>query len=231
MRENTLMVKDVFESIQGEGSYLGLPVVFVRFVGCNLNCEWCDTKKAKYGGVEVNIEDLSRQIKWAGIDTVVLTGGEPFYQGAVDTVFLDFLDNLVNNGKEVHVETNGTFIPDENTVNLIKHYSVSPKLESANSGDTTKWEHQINIWNYIAETNEVTLKFVISKTEDLREVKRILRGVYPEELNFKDIIIQPEFGRGVDFAKILVKIISSYSYRFDTKVRIIPQVHKLLQLK
>jgi len=109
-------VKEVFRSIQGEGTGAGYSAVFVRFAGCNLRCEWCDT--AHEGGDMMTEDDIVKAIREAGRQTnecIVLTGGEPLLQ--LDTALLT---RLLWAFEQVCIETNGTLPmpePDRNECN------------------------------------------------------------------------------------------------------------------
>lgn len=97
-----MRINEIFYSLQGEGRYAGYPVVFVRFAGCNLNCDFCDTTHQPYE--EYSNEEILQEIKkYAPCDRVVLTGGEPTLQ-----ITEEFLDLLVENGYFINIETNGT---------------------------------------------------------------------------------------------------------------------------
>jgi organic radical activating enzyme len=79
-----LVVKDVFKSIQGEGSYIGTPAVFVRFAGCNVGCSWCDTDYS--GGTAYHPHELVQLVldKSPEAKHIVITGGEPLKQKQED---------------------------------------------------------------------------------------------------------------------------------------------------
>lgn len=110
---NTLFVQSIFPTLQGEGPNVGAPSVFLRLGGCNLACSFCDTEFENY--IERNIEDIlleinSYSVNNLGVRTknlVVITGGEPFRQpiGKI-------CNNLIMQGYDVQVETNGTLIQD-----------------------------------------------------------------------------------------------------------------------
>ena len=96
-----MKVKEVFCSLQGEGANAGRAAVFVRFAGCNLSCEWCDTDWS--GGKEMSEEEVIAEVRRTGVKFVVLTGGEPSLQLTDGLV-----EGLHRVGCEVAVETNGT---------------------------------------------------------------------------------------------------------------------------
>ena len=107
-------ILEVFQSIQGEGKYVGVPQVFVRFFECNMHCVWCDTPysigdSAKTTGKykEYSLSELLAQVKSFGRDyhSVSITGGEPLLQ----TKFLkSFLPALRKNRLKIYLDTNGT---------------------------------------------------------------------------------------------------------------------------
>lgn len=103
-----LQLAEIFYSIQGEGAFSGTPAVFVRLAGCNLSCDFCDTDYSLkfFAGVD----DVVRQVREAGGDCpmVILTGGEPLAQKET----LALIDALRDDGRRVHIESNGTMYAD-----------------------------------------------------------------------------------------------------------------------
>ena len=109
-------INEIFYSLQGEGANTGKPAVFIRFSGCNLSCNFCDTDFSSY--TEYTLEDIVSAVSAFPSDFVVLTGGEPALQ--VDIKLIDAL-HAVN--KYLAIETNGTRpLPDS-----IDYITVSPK--------------------------------------------------------------------------------------------------------
>ena len=103
MREDTLVVHEIYRSIQGESTFAGLPCAFVRLTGCNLRCTWCDTPQAFYGGKRFPRADVLQRALELGTPLVELTGGEPLLQpGAIP-----LLRELCDAGRTVLVETSG----------------------------------------------------------------------------------------------------------------------------
>src|ERR1043165_1078976 len=74
-----LKIAELFYSIQGEGSLLGMPSVFIRTSGCNLRCSWCDTPYTSWNpeGVELSLEQIVQEVRAHPATHVVVTGGEP----------------------------------------------------------------------------------------------------------------------------------------------------------
>src|ERR1019366_5516355 len=102
-KEDTLVVHEIYASIQGESTFAGLPCTFVRTTGCNLRCTWCDTPQAFYGGSRMARAQVLEKALSFGTPLVELTGGEPLLQPGV---FL-LLSELCDAGKTVLVETSG----------------------------------------------------------------------------------------------------------------------------
>ena len=98
-----LKVSEIFCSLQGESSRVGLPTVFVRLTGCPLRCTWCDTEYAFSGGVRKSLDEILAQIATFGVETVCVTGGEPLAQKAC----LPLLKRLCDQGYSVSLETSG----------------------------------------------------------------------------------------------------------------------------
>ena len=94
-------INEIFYSIQGEGYYAGTPMIFIRMAGCNLKCPFCDTKHESY--TEMSDEEILEKIKDYKTSHVCITGGEPMLQ--LDQPLVDL---LVFDGRNVHIETNGT---------------------------------------------------------------------------------------------------------------------------
>ena len=84
VKEDTLVVHEIYKSIQGESSFAGLACAFVRLTGCNLRCTWCDTPQAFYGGTRMRRADVLARALALETPLVELTGGEPLLQPGVD---------------------------------------------------------------------------------------------------------------------------------------------------
>lgn len=113
-----LKVNEIFPSIQGESTLQGIPTVFIRLSGCNLNCSYCDTVYAKEKGDELTIDEIQRKAEQFGLKYACITGGEPLLQKETN----DLAVRLINKGYTVSVETNGSFdaaVLDKNIIRII----------------------------------------------------------------------------------------------------------------
>ena len=100
---DALRITEIFLSIQGESTTVGLPTVFVRTTGCPLRCQYCDTAYAFHGGQWWEIEDILAEVARLGVRHVCVTGGEPLAQKRC----LELLRQLCDAGYEVSLETSG----------------------------------------------------------------------------------------------------------------------------
>ena len=112
--EPALAISEVFKSIEGETSYAGLPCAFVRTMGCNLRCSYCDTEYARDGeGIRLTVTEICREVERLGPRLVCITGGEPMVQAEGVIVLAG---RLLEGGRTVLLETNGTIdlepVPD-----------------------------------------------------------------------------------------------------------------------
>jgi 7-cyano-7-deazaguanosine (preQ0) biosynthesis protein QueE len=120
-------IVEIFSSVQGEGTYSGVPVTFIRTGGCNLQCPWCDSKYSWESGhkrsaltTEEIVEAVKKAEKGVNVAMVVITGGEPSIHNLQALV-----DDLHRMGKYVAIETNGTNpIPEEWKIDWV---TCSPK--------------------------------------------------------------------------------------------------------
>jgi 7-carboxy-7-deazaguanine synthase len=96
-------VTEIFESIQGESTHAGKPCVFVRFTGCDLRCQYCDTAYAFHGGTDMTRAEILDEVARHPARFVCLTGGEPSLQKELPELAQELLDR----GYEVTLETHG----------------------------------------------------------------------------------------------------------------------------
>lgn len=98
-----LRITEIFASIQGESTWVGLPTVFVRLTGCPLRCSWCDTAYAFTGGENRSLDEVLAEVARHGLKHVCVTGGEPLSQKGC----LPLLSALCDAGYAVSLETSG----------------------------------------------------------------------------------------------------------------------------
>ena len=203
-----LKVNEIFYSIQGESSYLGIPFVFVRLTGCNLKCSYCDTKYAYEEGEEFELEQVIEEIKKYKCRYVEITGGEPLLQD--ETPFL--VDSLIDKDFTVLVETNGT-----KDINVLSDKAVIiMDIKCPSSGEMDKMD-----WGNIKKLDEKDeVKFVISDRADYDWAKEIINE---RALTYKaKILLSPVK------AKMDPALLAGWILEDNLKVRFQIQLHKVL---
>ncbi|NOS98679.1 MAG: 7-carboxy-7-deazaguanine synthase QueE [Methylotenera sp.] len=158
----SLKIFEIFHSLQGESSRVGLPTVFVRLTGCPMRCVYCDTAYAFSGGSNMEISDILAKVAEYGTKYVTVTGGEPLAQKDCHILLKD----LCNEGYSVSLETGGAI--DTSAVDA--RVSVILDVKTPGSGELKN-----NIWanlNHLKSTDEV--KFVLCDRADYDWAKEIL---------------------------------------------------------
>lgn len=217
-------VKEIFESIQGEGPYVGYKQLFVRFCNCNLKCNYCDTEFSSGSDyVEYDACELAEEInKYKTVHSVSLTGGEPLLSA-------EFLKELLPRvSKKIYLETNATL---SDKFSEIKSYidivSADIKLESATGiKDTFKFHDK---FFEACKGVETFSKIVFNEKITDEEIEKCseLGKKYGIELILQPEMIADKMSVTSEFcAQILDKFLEKYE-----KVRLIPQVHKFLQVR
>lgn len=155
-----LRLTEIFYSLQGESTTVGLPTVFIRLTGCPLRCLYCDTAYAFQGGNKWSVEKILKELDRYKTRFITVTGGEPLAQRAC----LALLDVLVEKGFQVSLETSGAL--DISAVN--GQVKKIMDLKTPASGEVAR-----NLYSNIellGEQDEV--KFVISSREDYEWAKK-----------------------------------------------------------
>lgn len=103
MATDSLVIHEIYRSIQGETSFAGRPCTLVRLSGCNLRCSWCDTPQAFTGGTRMSRAEVRDRALSFETELVLVTGGEPLLQAAT----LPLLTDLCDSNRTVLLETSG----------------------------------------------------------------------------------------------------------------------------
>ena len=158
-----LKINEIFKSIQGESSYVGLPCVFVRLTGCNLRCSYCDTEYAFYEGKEMTVSKTIAAVEEFNLQLVEITGGEPLLQAKS----YDLMKRLLSLNYEVMLETGGSISIQDVPKEVVK--IVDMKCPS--SGEVKKNDLK-NLFR-LSQHDEV--KFVIGNRKDYEWSLRVLK--------------------------------------------------------
>jgi len=204
----SLVVNEIFKSIQGESWFAGLACVFVRLTGCNLRCTYCDTKYAYEEGEKLSLEEVLERVAAYYSPMVEITGGEPLLQNEAT----DLADILLKNNKTVLVETNGTLDIDVLPKGAIRIVDV--KCPDSGQSDKMLWENM----DALVKTDEV--KFVLQSRRDYDWAKSVVEEY--ELLRRCMVLFSPAF-------RVLnLRTLAEWILDDDLTVRLNPQLHKYI---
>ncbi|MEW5782454.1 MAG: 7-carboxy-7-deazaguanine synthase QueE [Pseudomonadota bacterium] len=160
----TLRVSEIFHSLQGESTRVGLPTVFIRLTGCPLRCVWCDTAYAFSGGETLSLAGILERVAAFECPTVCVTGGEPLAQAACHSL----LTALCDAGYSVSLETSGAL--DISAVDARVSRIVDIKAPGSGEVEKNRWENLAQL----RPADEV--KFVLASRADYDWAKDVLTG-------------------------------------------------------
>lgn len=208
-------VNEIFYSIQGEGPYMGVPTVFIRFAGCNLTCSWCDTEYAREDGEERTIEEIIQLVEQEPECDVCLTGGEPLLQKNLEQL----AKMLLKGGHRLLLETNGS-ISVKNFIKATgnrKNIIISMDVKTPSSREENSFLEE----NLELLENQDVLKFIVADRFDMNFTKMFL-----ENKHIKcHVLVQP-MGKA-DRAKI-VEMFLGVKWPEGLDVRFGLQIHKII---
>ena len=205
----TLLVNEIFYSIQGESIYSGRPCIFVRLTGCNLRCSYCDTRYAYEEGTQLEIRQILDRVSGYRCPLVEITGGEPLFQP--DTPLL--IQRLLEDGYQVLMETNGSFDISRVDARCIKIVDI--KCPSSGENDKNDLENlkRLDLKDQV--------KFAIGNRDDYEYAKEILILI-PLEFPGDQILFSPVYEKTVP-AKLAGWILAD---RLDVRFHL--QLHKII---
>ncbi len=185
---------------------MGLPTVFVRAIGCNLRCRWCDTTYSFEGGTEMSIDGIIDAV--GDCPRVCLTGGEPLIQEGMS----ELIDRLLSLGKQIDIETNGSV--DLSTVPNDPLILISMDMKCPSSG----MNDRMLMSNVDLLGMKDQLKFVIDTQEDLDYAVQFVKERDPKT----NVIFGPVGGTG------RLEWLSDRVLSEGLDVRVLPQLHKII---
>ncbi|MCQ8893367.1 MAG: radical SAM protein [Methanolinea sp.] len=199
-----MKVHEIFRSIQGEGKNQGRPCTFIRFAGCNLDCAWCDTRKARTGGEEMGRDAILARVRNLGGHYICITGGEPLLQGPP---LLELVKDLATAGYMIDIETNGTL-----DFSAYQAYaSICMDVKCPSSGE----ESDLSLLPFL--TGDDAVKFVVRDRADCTYAAGVIRD-HPSRAQVFFSPVEGTDPRGI--ARFLV--------REDLPARLQLQLHKIL---
>jgi 7-carboxy-7-deazaguanine synthase len=204
----SILVHEIFASIQGESTFAGELCTFVRTAVCHLRCRYCDTEHAFFRGEEQTIEAILNEVNNLGIQVVEVTGGEPLLQKPVFAL----LKALCDAGKTTLLETSGAV----SIAKVDRRVHVILDVKTPGSGEVDR-----NVWSNLEELWPLCeVKFVICNEADYEFSKDIVQKY--DLLNRCKVLFSHEAKEmsGVDLAAWLIR--DRLPVRFQT------QLHKVL---
>jgi 7-carboxy-7-deazaguanine synthase len=205
---SSLRITEIFYSLQGESSTVGIPTVFIRLTGCPLRCGYCDTEYAFTGGEKKDIRDIIAEVESYGTRYVTVTGGEPLAQPSC----LELMTRLLDLGYAVSLETSGAI-----DVSTVDHRVIKVMdLKTPSSGELSRNLYQ-NI-QYLTKNDQV--KFVIGNEEDYNWSKQTISDY--ELPDCCEVLFSPVMGQQ-NPTELANKILED---RLPVRFQI--QLHKLL---
>ena len=184
-----MKIAELFYSLQGEGSLVGVPSFFIRTSGCNLRCAWCDTPYTSWSpeGNELTLDQILAEVEAQACRHVVVTGGEPMIAPEI----MPLTERLRRLGVHITIETAGTVFKPV-ACDLM---SISPKLSNS-TPDDPRWAAQHDrlridreVLAGLMKRYNHQLKFVVTAVEDLEEVRALVTQLQADP---DRVILMPE---------------------------------------
>jgi 7-carboxy-7-deazaguanine synthase len=158
-----MRITEIYQSIQGESSYAGLPCVFVRTTGCDLRCSWCDSEFTFTGGSTMTRDQIIGEVEKYSCELVELTGGEPLLQPEI----YELATRLADSGHTVLIETGG----HRDISRLDPRVIRIMDLKCPASGECER-----NLWSNLEHLRPVDeVKFVIADRPDYEWALKTIR--------------------------------------------------------
>ncbi len=213
---------EIFHTIQGEGTLIGVPSVFFRTSYCNLRCAWCDTPYTSWEpeNRDISVADSLQSITEFGCKHVVITGREPFIQAKELTDLCRELDEL---GHHITIETNATVFAKVDA-HLI---SMSPKLRNSNPSTDNRFfkmheRERIcpDVIHKFLDAYPCQVKFVVDSPDDLAEIRLLQKNI---PIPIESILLMPQ-GKTPQVLhqkqEWLVDICKENGYRYSPRVHV-----------
>ena len=158
----SLVVNEIFISIQGESTFAGRLCVFVRLTGCNLDCTWCDTRYARSEGESMTVGEVVARVESFGCSLVEVTGGEPLIQPAS----LELMTRLADRGFSVLLESNGACDISQVDPRVVRIVDV--KCPSSGQSERNFWPNL----GLVSRRDQV--KFVLADRADYQWAREVI---------------------------------------------------------
>ncbi|OFE11522.1 7-carboxy-7-deazaguanine synthase QueE [Pseudohongiella acticola] len=205
----SLRINEIFFSLQGESSTVGLPTTFVRLTGCPLRCGYCDTEYAFHDGTVMPLTDILAQVEATGARYITVTGGEPLAQPGC----LALLRELCDRGLRVSLETSGAM----DIAEVDPRVTVVMDLKTPGSGECDR-----NLESNIGRLKRVDeVKFVICDRRDYEWSKAKI-DQYDLGSRVQEILLSPSF------EQLAYRDLAAWVLADRLPVRMQVQLHKII---
>lgn len=208
MKIQTLKINEIFYSLQGESSRIGIPTIFIRLTGCPMRCNYCDTAYAFHEGKNYSFDEIINEIQQYKTNFITVTGGEPLAQKSCK----DFLAKLTNLEYEVSLETGGAISIDQ----VHEKVKIILDIKTPGSGEVEN-----NFWeNLTLIKDQDEIKIVITNHDDYKWAKKLIKkkNLYEKY----DILFSPSYS-DLDPNKLAGWILED-----NLSVRMQVQLHKII---
>ncbi|MBF8187819.1 7-carboxy-7-deazaguanine synthase QueE [Nonomuraea sp. K274] len=209
-------------TLQGEGPSIGQPALFIRLSRCNLSCTWCDTPYT-WDTARFDLRQQSERVlvtnlvSWAldhPVTLIVVTGGEPLLQ---QRHLAALAEPLLQAGRRMEIETNGTVAPDPALLMDGLRFNVSPKL--ANSGLPANLRIKAAVLETLSAAGQAVFKFVARDMADLDEIAELA-----ERFAMKQVWVMPEgvtTERVLGHAQLLAEAVISRGWSLSLRLHVL----------
>lgn len=217
-----MIINEIFYSVQGEGSLVGVPSVFVRIAGCPLRCKWCDTKYALPfdAGTEYSVQRLLTDLNRYPTHHIIITGGEPFACNQLEAV----CGALKAGSVHITIETAGIEYIENLKCDLL---SISPKLKNSIPADPkSAAEHKQYCRRFdkiqkLIDNYDYQLKFVVDEPADLDDIAgalKQLKNVDPDRVYLMpQAVTRDEY---IEKSLYLVEVCKQTGFAFSPRLQV-----------
>ena len=206
---DSLLVHEIYRSVQGETTFVGLPCTLVRLSACNLRCRWCDTPQAFTGGTRMPRSEVVARALSFGTQLVLVTGGEPLLQAGA----LPLMTEVCDAGRTVMLETSGE--RDVSGVDPRVHRIVDLKAPGSGESDKNRWQ------NLPLLGARDQIKLVLADRADYEWARDLVaRERLPERVG--EVLLSPVHG------ELSPKDLVEWVLQDGLRVRVQLQLHKVI---
>lgn len=206
---DSLRITEIFSSLQGESTTIGLPTIFIRLTGCPLRCHYCDTAYAFHGGKRRSFEQIMLEVdSLQPCKHICVTGGEPLAQPAC----IELLKQLCDKGHHVSLETSGALSIEK----VDPRVMIVMDIKTPDSGEDKR--NMFSNLSYLKPSDQI--KFVLGSREDYQWACELMHEYHLTEKAL--VLFSPSYG------KLEPTLLANWIIQDRLPVRFQIQLHKLL---